>query len=191
MQTGIIQTARRRITATGRARAALLAATGAAATAATIGLALPAGAAPVSAAGVTGAEHFQIMSTSSTSNTNSLIAYGVVTAAGVDHESANSNGPTSTDVFTFPGGSFKVTHTNPNGGSFNPKTCLFQFSGSGTFKILGGTGKYKGISGSGKFTLSELGIGPKTKSGACSQTANPIAAQLVIDASGKVRLHHH
>ena len=68
MQTGIIQTARRRITATGRTRVALLAATGAAATAATIGLALPAGAAPVRAA-VTGAEHFQIMSTSATADT--------------------------------------------------------------------------------------------------------------------------
>ena len=189
MQTGIIQTARRRITATGRTRVALLAATGAAATAATIGLALPAGAASVPAA-VTGAEHFQIMSTSATADTNSLIVYGVVTAAGVDHEPANNNGPTSTDVFTFPGGSFKVTHTNPNGGSFNPKTCLFQFSGDGTFKISGGTGKYKGISGSGKFTLSEIGVGAKTKTGACSQTANPIATQLVIDASGKVRLHH-
>lgn len=187
MQTGITETVRKRFTGTGRARAGLLAAAGAAATAAAIGLAVPAGAAPAPAA-ATGTEHFQIMSTSPTSNKLSLVVYGVITAAGVDHEPANNNGPTGTGVFTFPGGSFKVTHTNPPGGSFNPKTCLFQFGGKGTFKISGGTGKYKGISGSGKFTLTQIGIAPRTKKGACNPNAAPTVGQALVDATGTVKL---
>jgi hypothetical protein len=177
-------------TFTGRKRAALAAMTGAAA-AAVIGLAVPASAAPaaVRPAAVSGTEHIQIMSTSPTSNKLSVIIYGAITAAGTDTE-PNNSGPTSTSVFTFPGGSFKVTHTNPSGGSFNPKTCLFIFNGKGTFKLSGGTGKYKGISGKGTFTLSVIGMGPKLKSGACNPNPNaiPVALHQQVNATGSVKL---
>jgi hypothetical protein len=183
---------RRGLNFTGHKRAAVAAMTGAAA-AAVLGLAVPASAsqAPGSAAmpAVTGTEHFQIMSTSATSNKLSVILYGPLTAAGTDTET-NNNAPTSAGVFTLPGGSFKVTHTNPNGGSFNAKTCLFTFSGKGTFKFSGGTGKYKGISGHGTFTMSVMGIGPKLKSGACNPNPNavPVAFQQVVDATGTITL---
>jgi hypothetical protein len=175
-------------TFTGRKRAALAAMTGAAA-AAVIGLAVPASAAPAAArpAAVSGTEHFQIMSTSGTSNKLSVIVYGAFTAAGTDTE-PNSNGPTATAVFTLPGGSFKVTHTNPNGGNFNPKSCLFTFNAKGTYKLSGGTGKYKGISGKGTYSAFFIGIAPRLKSGACNPNANPVAFQQVVDATGSVKV---
>ena len=58
----------------------------------------------------------------------------------------------------------------------------------GTYKILGGTGKYKGISGHGTYQLSIVGVGAKTKKGACSQTAPPVAFHQVINGSGPVKL---
>jgi hypothetical protein len=174
---------------TGRKRAAF-AATVAAAVATMAGLAVPAGASQLAArpAAVRGAEHFQAMTTSATATTQGVIAWGAFTAAGVDHESS-SNAPTSTDLFTFPGGSFKVTHTTKSmTQNVNAKTCFASFGGKGTFKLSGGTGKYKGISGSGTFTFSDIGVAPRTKSGACNLNANPIANQQVINANGSAKL---
>jgi hypothetical protein len=178
-----------RLAGTGRKRAAVLAVAGTAAAATIVGLAVPAGASPVAArpAAISGTEHFQIMSTSPTSTTLSVISWGADTMAGVDH-SSNSTAKTSVDTFVYPKGTFKVTHTNPSGGSFNAKTCLFQFDGKGTFKISGGTGVYKGISGSGKFTLSVIGLAPKTKSGACNGNANPAAQQQLVQAAGTIKI---
>jgi hypothetical protein len=171
---------------TGFKSAAVAAMTGASA-AAIVGLASPAGAAPAvnhGTAVVKGTEHFQGINTSATATVYPVIAYGVFTVAGTDHE-VNGN----LDTFVFPGGTFKVRHSNGTGPeTFNPKTCLFTGTIHGTYSISGGTGKYKGISGSGKYVASILGIGAKTKKGACSQTAAPVAQQLVIDASGSVSL---
>ena len=166
-------------------RAAVAAMAGAAA-AAVVGLASPAGAAPVhssSAAKVTGTEHFQIMTTSPTSSLAPTITWGVFTAAGVDHQ---GNG--LVDTLVFPGGTFKVKHTNGTGPqTFNPKTCLLLVNQHGTYTIFGGTGKYKGISGHGTYKISIVAIGAKVK-GVCSQTRPPVAFQQVIDASGPVKL---
>jgi hypothetical protein len=172
---------------TGHKRAAVAAMTGAAAAAVTgLVMAGPAGAsqmAPSGPAAVTGIEHVQIMSTSPTSSTASTIVWGPVTAAGVDHMG------NTVDTLVLPGGTWKVQHSNGTGPqSFNPKTCLFQANLHGTYKILGGTGKYKGISGHGTYTVSVVGIGAKTKRGACSQTAPPVAQHQVINGSGPVKL---
>jgi hypothetical protein len=124
------------------------------------------------------------MTTSATAVSEPAIGWGVFTGAGTDHL-----GTGSTDTFTFAGGSFKETSSNPAGpSSFNPKTCLFQAAGKGTYKISGGTGKYKGISGHGTYTISDLGIDARTKSGACNQNAAPIAFQQTITATGPVKL---
>ena len=53
---------------------------------------------------------------------------------------------------------------------------------------LCGTGKYKGISGHGTYQVSVVGLGAKTKKGACSQTAPPVAQHQVVNASGPVKL---
>ena len=176
---------------TRRKRAAVLAAMIGAAVAAVVGSGRPGGRVAdgrLRPSAVTGAEHFQAMSTSATATTQGVIAYGLFTAYGVDHEN-NSNAATSTDLFTFAGGSFKVTHTTKKQSqTVNVKACFYRYTASGTFKLSGGTGKYKGISGKGTFALSAMGFGPKTKSGACNENANPIVAQQVINANGTVRL---
>jgi hypothetical protein len=171
------------ITGITRNRVTLLAMTGAV-LAAVIGLAVPAGAAPAAPAVASGTEHVQIMTTSATAVSEPAIGWGVFTGAGTDHL-----GHGSTDTFTFPGGSFKVTSSSPAGpSSLNPKTCLFQAAGKGTYTISGGTGRYKSISGHGRYTISDLGIDARTKSGACNQNAAPIAFQQVINATGPVKL---
>jgi hypothetical protein len=190
MESGNIRAGVRRLAGMRRVRALAIAATGSAAVAAVIGLAVPAGASPVAArpAAVSGTEHFQAVTSSATALTQPVIAWGPFAAGGVDHESS-SNAPTSTDLFTFPGGSFKVTHTTKSmSQSGNAKTCFIEFVDKGTYKLSGGKGKYKGISGSGKFTVTVLAIAAKTKSGACNENANPVAFQQIISASGPVSL---
>jgi hypothetical protein len=170
---------------TGRKRTAVFAMTGATA-AAVAGLALagPAGASPTSPAAVTTTGHVQIMTTSATSPTASAIAWtGSTAAAGVDHMGS------TVDTIVFPGGSWRVKHSPGTGPqSFNPKTCLMLINQHGTYTILGGTGKYKGISGHGTYQLSIVLVGAKTKKGACSQTAAPVAFHQVVNASGPVKL---
>lgn len=190
MGTGISKTGISHFTSRTRKRAAVLAMTGAAVAAGVV-LAVPAGAAPIApaaASAVTGAEHFQAVSTSATANKQGVIAYGLFTAYGIDHEN-NSNAATSTDLFTFAGGSFKVIHTTKRQSqSVNVKACFFRYTANGTFRLAAGTGKYRGISGKGTFSLSAMGFGPKNKKGVCEENANPVVSQQVIDANGTVRL---
>jgi hypothetical protein len=130
-----------------------------------------------------GTEQFQIMTTSATSSTASVIARGAFTAGGVDHE-----GSKNVATFVFPGGSFKVSHSNGTGPqTFNPKTCLLTISQHGTYKLSGGTGAYAGISGSGKYQLSILAVAARS-GGKCSRTKPPVAFQQIIKASGPVKL---
>ena len=164
-------------------RTRLLAAASTAITAAALavsGLAAASAATPAAS----GTEHFQMMTTSSSQRTPApVVATGLFTAGGVDHEGNKAA------TFTFPGGSFKVTHSRGHGKqSFNPKTCLFVISQHGTFKVGGGTGKYAGISGHGTYQLSILAVGARTAKGACSQKTPPVAWEQVIKASGPVTL---
>jgi len=169
---------------TGHKRTTLLTMAAAAAAAAIVGLAVPAGAAPMAKKAVSGTEHFQAMTTSGTATTQGVIAWGVFTAPGVDHQTSGT-----ADTFVFPGGSVKLTHTNGTGPvSQNPKTCLLTGTIHGTYKLTAGTGAFKGISGHGTYVATILGIFPKTKKGACSQSAAPVAWQQEISASGPVTL---
>jgi hypothetical protein len=179
---------------TGRKRAAMAAMVGVA-VAAVVGLAVPAGASPIAArpAAVTGAEHFQDMTTATNNSPLSgVIAWGVFTGAGVDREiSSNAAGTKGVDTFSFSNGKFTVTHTaKTQKQSFNTKTCFYAFSQTGVFTLSAGTGKYKGITGSGKYALSVVGIGPKLKSGACNpnQNARSIANQQEIVANATIKL---
>jgi hypothetical protein len=133
---------------------------------------------------VSGTEHFQLMSTSATSKTSSLIATGVFTAGGTDTRTTNS-----TDTVTFPTGTFVITHSKGTGTqSFNPKTCLLTVNMKGTYKLGSGTGAYANISGNGTYQLSILAVGAKS-GGTCSRTLPPPTFQQVIRASGPVSLH--
>jgi hypothetical protein len=152
------------------------------AVAATVWLAVPAGAAPTVRSAASGTENFQIMTTSATATTIPVIAYGLFTAAAVDHTG------NKVDTLVFSNGSFKINHSNvPVTIKVNPKTCLLQGSGTGKVTLFGGTGAYKGISGTPVATLSILAIAAKS-AGKCSQTKPPVAFQQLIKASGKITL---
>ena len=150
-----------------------------AAAAAALWLAVPAGA---TSAGVTGTENFQIMTTSATSSTASVIASGVFTAGGVDKQG------NKVDTFVFSNGSFKVAHSGPSTAHLNPRTCLLTIVGHGTFKLSGGTGAYANISGAGTYKLNILAVAAKNAAGKCSQKLPPTAFQQIVKASGKVTL---
>jgi hypothetical protein len=142
-------------------------------------LAVPAGAGARPA--VSGTEHFQAMTTSATSSTQGVIAYGVFTAAGIDHKG------NKVDTFVFPTGTFKVAHKGKTTIKVNPKTCLVTGSESATITISGGTGAYKGISGAGTAQVSILGIAA-TSGGKCTLKKPPVAFQQVIKATATVKL---
>src|SRR5215469_17183101 len=147
-----------------------------AAAAVALWLAVPAGASPAHA---TGTERFQIMSTSATSSTASVIAAGVFTAGGVDHTG------NKVDTFVFSNGSFKVAHSGPSTAHLNPKTCLLTVVGHGTFKLSGGTGAYAKIKGTGTYKLNILAVAAKNAAGKCSQKMPPTAFQQIVKATGK------
>jgi hypothetical protein len=150
-----------------------------AAAAAALWLAVPAGA---SSAAVSGTEKFQIVNTSATSSTASVIAAGVFTAGGVDHTGNKA------DTFVFSNGTVTVAHRGPSTTHINPKTCLLTVVGHGTFKITGGTGTYAKISGAGTYKLNILAVAAKNAAGKCSQKLPPTAFQQIVRASGKVSL---
>jgi hypothetical protein len=147
--------------------------------------AMTASAAPIGARGaVSGTEHFQMMTTTGTGSTGSVIASGVFTAPAVDHEHQATN----TSTFTFANGTILIKHSNGTGTqNFNPKTCLMTINEHGTYKLLSGTGAYAGISGSGNYQLSILAIGASS-GGKCMQNKPPVAFHQVINASGPVSL---
>jgi hypothetical protein len=127
-------------------------------------------------------EHFQIMTTTATSNRLSIIATGSFTAGGVDHEAS------SVATETFPGGTFRIRHSRGTGKqTFNPGTCLLTLNLHGTYTLGHGTGKYAGISGHGTYKLSILAIARKVH-GQCSQSLPPATFQQIISASGPVSL---
>jgi len=134
--------------------------------------------------GVGGTEHFQMMTTTGTGSTGSVIASGVFTAPAVDHEHQATN----TSTFTFANGTINIKHSTGTGTQhFDPKTCLLTISLHGTYKLLSGTGKYAGISGSGTYQVSILAIGASS-GGRCVQSKPPVAFHQVINASGPVSL---
>ena len=134
--------------------------------------------------GVGGTEHFQMMTTTGTGSTGSVIASGVFTAPAVDHEHQATN----TSTFTFANGTINIKHSSGTGTQhFDPKTCLMTINLHGTYKLLGGTGTYAGISGSGTYKLSILAIGASS-GGKCVQNKPPVAFHQVINASGPVSL---
>jgi hypothetical protein len=133
----------------------------------------------------TGTENFQMMTTSATASTDSVIASGVFTAPGVDHENNSAN----TAKFVFSNGTVSLKHSKGTGKqSFNPETCLLTIDEHGTYTLTGGTGSYAGITGNGKYQLSILAIGARNSAGKCSQTKAPVAFHQVINASGPVTL---
>jgi hypothetical protein len=136
------------------------------------------------AAGSSGFEHFQIVTTNPASNAPStIIARGVFTAGGVDHPG------NKVDTAVFPNGTFKIAHSNGTGTPrFNAKTCLGTIVLNGTYRLSGGTGAYAGISGHGIYRLNILIVAARNSAGKCSQKLPPAAFQQIIRAQGPVSL---
>src|SRR5690242_1013671 len=90
---------------------------------------MTASAAPTAArAAASGTEHFQMMTTSGTGSTGSVIASGVFTAPAVDHEHEATN----TSTFTFANGTILIKHSSGTGTQhFDQKTCLATAAASG------------------------------------------------------------
>jgi hypothetical protein len=153
------------------------------AVAAVMWLALPAGASPAARRAVSGTEHFQLMTTSATATNVPIIAYGVFTAAGVNHTGSK------VDTVVFSNGSFKINHSGvPVHFTINKKTCLIQASGTGKVTLFGGTRAYKGISGTPLATLRILAIAARSSTGKCASAKPPVAFQQLIKASGTIKL---
>lgn len=160
-----------------------VAATAAAAAAITATGAATASAAPHAHPAASGTEHFQIMSTSATSNTSSIIGTGVFTAGG-----SNTDTSRTTATVTFPNGTFIITHSKGTGTqSFNPKTCLLKVNLKGTYSLGSGTGAYTHLSGSGNYQLSILEVAGRS-GGRCSMNVSPLTYEQVILASGPISL---
>jgi hypothetical protein len=134
-------------------------------------------------AGDSGIEHFQFMTTSTTTNMVTVIVSGVFTAGGIDMATS----PT-TDTIQFPNGTIKLKHSPGTGTtSLNQRTCLFTANMRGTQTLLGGTGKYAGISGQQTAQLHILAITARSH-GKCTQTVPPVSFELIVRASGPVDL---
>jgi hypothetical protein len=143
-----------------------------------------ASASPAVTPAVSGTEHFQLMTTSATSNRSSIIARGpVFTGGGVDIQGNTA------DLVKFPNGTFKIRHSSGRGPqTFDPRTCLLTISLHGTYKLGHGTGHFKGISGHGKYQLRILAIGARNARGKCTQRKPPRVFQQIITAKGPAHL---
>jgi hypothetical protein len=109
-----------------------------------------------------------------------MIMYGAVVAAGVDHQGVKS------DTLKFPGGSFKIDHTERKGTEhISQKTCLAQVLNVGTYKLSGGTGKYKGISGHGTYRFTQLFTVKRVK-GFCETKLAPLTFEQIVTSSGSM-----
>jgi len=136
------------------------------------------------AAPASGTERFQAMSTNALASTRVVIASGLFTAGGVDHESSDG----MTETFVFPGGSFKLKVLRATGSPrVNPSSCLFTITRHVTYKLADGTGKYAGISGQGTGAAQILGVAARS-GGKCSESKAPTAFEQTITATGLIRL---
>jgi hypothetical protein len=134
------------------------------------------------AASTAGTEHFTIVLSSP--SRGPVLAYGAFNAKGTDVE-GRKTGATGTSSFQFANGNIAVRHTDDPGGTFtfNPKTCVGHFTGTGDYVLTGGTGAYKGIDGHGEYTVSGTQIGAHTANGCSKQ---PIGGLTIVHASGWV-----
>ena len=132
----------------------------------------------------TGTEYFQVVSTSPTLVHASLIASGMLTAAGAFVPTGSGM---TAGTATFANGTLKVTyHATSSQQSFDPATCALLVIQDSTFTVAGGTGLYTGISGSGHSVTKIIGITARTSKGACSQTSF-VAYQQVVSGKGTIR----
>lgn len=99
-----------------------------------------------------------------------VVASGVVNGVGTD-VTVSQDDSTTVDEITFPGqGTLFVTINFDPGPepSFDSRSCVSRFSGTGTLTVTGGTGRFVGASGTGSVSLKGIFVGRRTAQG-CSE----------------------
>ncbi|HUZ23891.1 MAG TPA: hypothetical protein VMV07_08995 [Streptosporangiaceae bacterium] len=112
----------------------------------------------VSRASSARSEHFRIISTSTASRRQSVLATGAFTAGGYQIPGRVVS-LRATDKMVFPGGTFLVVRRITR--QYLPlptSACLIRETIRGTYSLGHGTGSYAGISGSGAFTDRITGV---------------------------------
>jgi hypothetical protein len=110
-------------------------------------------------------EHFRVISTSTTSTRQSVLATGQFTAGGYLAPGKVVN-LRSTDKMVFPSGTFQVArHITRQSLPLPTSSCFVQETIRGTYSLGHGTGAFRGISGSGGFTLGIKGVIRRSKNG--------------------------
>jgi hypothetical protein len=131
------------------------------------GMALLIGMAAPAAAATTGAQRFTIVFVGE-GDQGTVVASGPVAGVGSEVQISGDD-VTGTDVATFRNGTVNILHTDTDfDGTFNDRTCIGRFSGSGDYTFVSGTGAYAGVSGSGTYTYRGTFFGHPTATG-CSE----------------------
>jgi len=113
--------------------------------------------------GVSGAEHFRIISVAASSRRQSVLATGAFAAGGYQVP-GRVTGLRAIDKMVFPNGTFLVTRRIAKQVLPVPtSSCQIAETIRGKLSISGGTGSYRGISGSGAFLLQISGVIRKSR----------------------------
>ncbi len=123
------------------------------------------------ASGTTGSQRFSI---SISGTTGPVYASGPISGSGTDIEFTRGR-RAGTDKFVFANGSVFVAHqASSQSQSFDPRSCLTQFTESGNYQLTSGAGAYRGVTGSGTYSArgTSRGCDPKTASSRFFVTAS-------------------
>jgi hypothetical protein len=113
------------------------------------------------ASGTTGSQRFSI---SLSGSSGPVYASGPISGSGTDIQFTRGR-RSGQDKFVFASGSVSVAHqATTQNQSFDPRSCLTQFTESGNYQLLSGTGAYRGVTGSGTYSAkgTSRGCDPKT-----------------------------
>jgi hypothetical protein len=111
-----------------------------------------------------------------------------VQARGVFDRSGTDTRRNSSDVLRFGNGKLVVAHPNSGitGGSrdFDPTTCRYTFTQTGTYSIKFGTGAYAGATGHGHYSVTGSGLAQRNPDGSCNFDSQPVSEKSVVHAHG-------
>jgi hypothetical protein len=148
------------------------------------GVALLVGMAAPAAAATTGAQTFTFVYIGN-GDTATVAGAGPIQGSGGSVVLTDDGQGNGIDKVTFKKGTFFVDHQDTSTTrSFNEKTCIARFSGTGTYTLSGDTGAYAGATGSGTYSYRGTFFGTRTATG-CSDNGTVIT---VVKATGTTTL---
>jgi hypothetical protein len=148
------------------------------------GMALLLGVAAPATAATTGAQTFTFVYIGD-GNTATVAATGPIQGTGAAVVLSDDGEGHGVDKVTFKKGTYVVDHTDSSSnGSFNERTCVARFSGTGDYTLGSGTGAYQGVSGTGTYSYRGTFFGHQTADG-CSDDGTVIT---LVRATGTTTL---